>query len=268
MKSWFGFSILWMLTGSPVLAALVVLGAWAVADWYTFGFARRLVRAFMRVRRGNRLENLLRQNPHDRKARAELGEILNEQRRYGRAVEVLRPILDTDPDDLTALYLLGVACCGTGKAEQGELFLGSVLEVDPKFRSGAPLLEMGRWRLNRGDGTGAVEKLQAYVERHTSSVEGHYLLSRAFALAGDAARADAHRARAWEEYRSSLPYQQRHERLWAWRANPSRPAMYAALLVMGMLAMSWAGRHLPQPAPGYGDGAFLHAQDADPGDEP
>jgi len=40
MSSWINFSILWMLTGSPVTAAVVLLAAYALADWYTFGFWR------------------------------------------------------------------------------------------------------------------------------------------------------------------------------------------------------------------------------------
>lgn len=249
MKSWIGFSLLWMLTGSPVLAGLLVLGLWAVADWYTFGFARRIWRAVMRLRRGRRLEHLLLQNPHDRKARAELGEILVEQRRHRRAIEVLRPVLDADPGDLTALFFMGVACLATGKVEQGELFLKSVYESDEKFRGGAPLLELGRYRLARGDATGAVESLTGYLSHYSASVEAHYLLSRAWALAGDASKAHDYRERAWDEYRTSPSYQQRQERPWAWRARPARPIFYGALIAAGLVAIVLAMRSLPEPDP-------------------
>src|SRR5204863_3603065 len=75
MNSWVNFSILWMLTGSPVAAALILLGAYAIADWYTFGFLRGVAQAIGAFRRGRRLRRVLLHNPHDRKARADLGAI-------------------------------------------------------------------------------------------------------------------------------------------------------------------------------------------------
>ena len=46
MNSWINFSILWMLTGSPVAAAVILLAAYAIADWYTFGFLRGVAREY------------------------------------------------------------------------------------------------------------------------------------------------------------------------------------------------------------------------------
>ncbi|HYY51779.1 MAG TPA: tetratricopeptide repeat protein, partial [Myxococcales bacterium] len=99
MNSWINFSILWMLTGSPVAAAIILLAAYAVADWYTFGFLRGVALAVAAFQRGRRLRLVLLHNPHDRKARADLGEILVSQRRYARAIEVLRPLAAEDPHD-------------------------------------------------------------------------------------------------------------------------------------------------------------------------
>src|ERR1700693_1006527 len=139
MSNWINFSILWMLTGSPVSAALILLAAYAIMDWYTFGFLRGVARAVANFRRGRRLRLLLLHNPHDRKARADLGEILLSQRRYARAIEVVKPIADQAPHDLDALFMLGVACLATGRVEQGELFLTEVHHARPDFRDGAPL---------------------------------------------------------------------------------------------------------------------------------
>jgi tetratricopeptide (TPR) repeat protein len=244
MGEWFKFGILWAITGNPVIAALIMLVLWGLADWYTFGFVRRVLRFIRNLQRVSRLSQVVQINPHDRKARSDLGDTLIELKRYDRAVAVLKPVLDADPDDVFALYLLGIACLGAGKVEQGELFLNSVLETDPDFRRGQPQLELGRYRLSRGDGKGAAEALGEYLARYASSVEGHYLFSRALQLQGDLAGAAQARQRAWSEYSTALPFQRRVERLWAWRARPSRPAVYAGIMCLCLLGASLALKDL------------------------
>jgi tetratricopeptide (TPR) repeat protein len=227
MNSWINFSILWMLTGSPVAAAAILLAAYAITDWYTFGFLRGVAQALGAFRRGRRLRLVLLHNPHDRKARADLGEILVSQRRYLRAIEVIRPLATEDPHDLNALYLLGVACLAIGRVDQGELFLGEVYQASPGYRGASALLELGRFRVRRNDPS-AAEPLGKFLEAHPHHVEARYLLSRAHLLAGDHPAAAAERDRCWREYETEMPYQQRRDRLWAWRARPSRPLIYAA----------------------------------------
>jgi len=252
MSNWINFSILWMLTGSPVSAALILLSAYALMDWYTFGFLRGVARTVADFRRGRRLGLSLLHNPHDRKARADLGEILLSQRRYARAIEVVKPIADDAPHDLNALYMLGVACLATGRVDQGELFLTEVHQARPDFRDGAPLLELGRSRVRRRAVT-AVGPLQMFLQEHPHHVEARYWLARAHVVAGDAAAAASERGRCWREYQTELPYQQRADRIWAWRARPARPLLYAALTCC---ALALAGAALQR------GGAPVHA-DAD-----
>jgi hypothetical protein len=238
MSNWINFSILWMLTGSPVSAALILLVAYAVMDWYTFGFLRGVARMVADFRRGRRLTLSLLHNPHDRKARADLGEILLSQRRYARAIEVVKPIADDAPHDLNALYMLGVACLATGRVEQGELFLTEVHQSRPDFHDGAPLLELGRSRVRRRAAS-ATGPLQIFLQEHPHHVEARFWLARAHVLGGDSVAAAAERARCWREYQTELPYQQRADRIWAWRARPARPLLYA-VVTCGALALAGA----------------------------
>jgi tetratricopeptide (TPR) repeat protein len=197
------------------------------------------------LRRAPRLSRDIAINPHDRRTRAELGAILVEQGRYKRAIEVLRPAAQQDPHDLEVLYSLGIACLRTGRHDEGELFLRGVHGADPEFRLGRAPLEIGAHRLRRGDAKGAVEPLREYVASHPHRVEGHYLLSRALRGSGDVAGARRERDRAWEEYDTALPYQQRTERIWAWRARPSRPLLYAAVVCGALLIISGGMRRVP-----------------------
>jgi tetratricopeptide (TPR) repeat protein len=237
MSGWAQFSILWWITGNPLAAAVLVLFGYAVADWYTFGFLRGVAHAVRNLRRAPRLARQIKVNPHDRRARAELGEILVEHGRWQRAVEVLRPAAQEDPHDLPVLYSLGLACLRLGRHDEGELFLRGVHGADPEFRLGRAPLEIGVHRLRRGDGKGAVEPLREYVTSHPHRVEGHYLLSRALQASGDGKGAKQARWRAWEEYETALPYQRRVERRWAWRARPSRPLLYAAIAGIVLLLL-------------------------------
>jgi hypothetical protein len=129
--------------------------------------------------------------------------------------------------------LLGVACLATGRVREGEIFLGEVYEANPGYRDSAALLQLGRFRVRRGD-PAAAEPLRRYLEAHPHHVEARFLLSRACALARDPAAAAAERARCWQEYETELPYQRRHDRIWAWRARPSRPLVYAAAACCGI----------------------------------
>ena len=68
------------------------------------------------------------------------------------------------------------------------------------------------------------------------------------------------RDEAWNEYVSAPRFQRRKERLWAWRARPSRPATYAIALAMVMILFGrfaapaisdWASRN-QDPYSGHG----------------
>ena len=241
------FSLLWWITGNPLVAAGLLLLGYAVADWYSFGLLRGLARALRNLRRAPRLARQIAVNPHDRRARLELGEILVEQGRFARAIEVLRPAAQQDPHDLSALYPLGIACLRSGRFEEGELFLRELHGAGPEFRLGRAPLEIGADRLRRGDAKGAVGPLLEYVAAHPHRVEGHYLLSRALRRSGDAEGAARARRRAWEEYDTALPYQRRIERRWAWRARPSRPLLYGAAACAAMLLFATVMKCVPPP---------------------
>jgi len=86
------------------------------------------------------------------------------------------------------------------------------------------------------------------VLAHSSSVEGHYLLGRALEACGDAAGARTERESAWREYSTSPRYKRRLDRLWAWRARPSRPATYALLLALALAATGLVARKVDLPS--------------------
>ncbi|MFL5357932.1 tetratricopeptide repeat protein [Archangium sp.] len=253
--SWLLWIVLSSLTGSPVLSALGVLGFVWVADRYTVGILPSPFRALGRWQRANKLQRMLHTNPHDRRARSELADLWVRRGRYAAAVEVLKPNLEAGDDDLTTLFVLGLAYLGAGDAARGELLLEEAAKLQPDYQMGVIDLERGRFRLARGDTKGAIEALERLRRARPGTVEGRVLLARALDRSGRDGEGALVREEAWKEYVAAPGFQRRRERLWAWRARPSRPIAYGvALLVVLALGVSMLSRmNPPEPSPdGYG----------------
>lgn len=238
MTKWLQWIILTSITGSPLLSICILLVFWWTLDRVTFRFLPSPVRWLARWQRAGRLERTILGNPHDRRSRFELAEIRVEQKRYRKALELLRPNLEAGDDDANTLFVMALACLGSGHTEQGELFLSEAEKSDPHFRLGAIDLERGRWRLARGDAKGAREALERFCNVRKGTVEGRVLLARAVERSGDDGKAALIRQEAWNEYVAAPRFQRNMERFWAWRARPSRPLTYAVgvLLVASLFA--------------------------------
>jgi hypothetical protein len=238
MSKFLFWIILSRITGSPLLSAVVLLLAWYFLDRFTLRVLPNPVKLVMRWLRASKLRRELLNNPHDRRNRLELGELLLERGRYAEAVETLRPNLEAGDEDSATLYAMGVSCLGAGHAAQGEKLLEHLLEQDRDFRLGQVHLELGRWRLQRGEFESARKALEEFCRIRKGTVEGRVLLARAMVGAGKDGEAALMREEAWNEYASAPRFRRRVERPWAWRARPSRPITYAliAVLTLGLFA--------------------------------
>lgn len=248
MTKWFQWIVLTAVTGSPLLSILILLVFWWAADRFTFRLLPDPVRFFKRYWRAHQLEKTLSINPHDRRARFELADLRLSQRRYAQASDLLRANLEQGEDDPATLFMMALALIGTGHPERAERLLEAAEEADPNFRVGAISLERGRSRLSRGDAAGAREALERFVKQRTGTVEGRVLLAKALERSGDATAAEQMRAQAWREYASAPFHLQRQERFWAWRARPSRPAIYLAIVLVGGFVF---GRYVAPSAQAY-----------------
>ncbi len=248
MSRLFEWYLLTSITGSPILSLIALSAFWWAADRFTFRLLPSPLRWGRRLGRAGALRRTLMVNPHDRRARLELAEILLELGRPGQVVEILRPSVAAGDDDAHTAFTLGSALARTGFREQAERALAMARERDLHFRLGAIDLELGRMRLASGDAAGACEALERFREERPGTVEGRWLLSRALRRSGDAEAARRMRDEAWREYVSLPRFRRREERTWAWRAKPWRPALYAAIaLAVGLTLGSW---YLPAPSSG------------------
>ncbi len=253
MSNYWWWLILSQVTGSPLLALLVLgFGGWAL-DQFTLGILPSPRRAYRRWRRTAALSDLLSVNPHDRRARYELADLFCDHHRFARALEVLKPNVAAGDSDAATLYLMGRAAYGSGHRREAETFLGESLEQDPEYRMGAPLLELGRWRLAAGDFAGAQAVVQEFCKGRKGTVEGRVLLAQACEGRGEKDEAARWRAEAWAEYATAPSFLQRQERWWAWRIRPWRPVVLGlAVALLGYGLLQVLAQLRPAPAPREG----------------
>lgn len=238
MSKWLTWLILTRITGSPIgsLAALVVL--WWALDRATTRVLPDPLQGILRWRRAGRLKDTLANNPNDRRARYELADIYLQQRRHQAAFELLKANYEAGDHDPPTLFALGVAAKGTGQHDQAARVLQAVTEDAPDYRLGAAFLELAQIARLKGEHAKVVGILEPFLEKRRSSVQARVLLADAKLALGDAAAAAALKEAAWQEYVGMPRYQRRHERIWAWRAKPTRPALYAAVALVFALAFA------------------------------
>jgi len=230
--------MLWMLltwlTGSPFASLLFLVLIWWLGDRVTFRVLPDPLRLFHRWSRTASLRRTLSANPHDRRARLELANLLLEMRRPREAAELLEPNVEAGDDDVHTTFAMGAALARSGSPERGEQFLAAARTRDPAFRMGEIDLEVARLRLRRGDAAGAIEPLARFVAERPGTVEGRFWLARALAIRGDKSGAARVRDEAWREYAALPRFRRQRERPYAWRLRPARPALVAAAVVVAV----------------------------------
>jgi hypothetical protein len=275
MSQWLQWIILSSVTGSPIGSAIILIVFWYTVDRFTLGLMPDPVRWFMRRRREVKLQRMLLANKHDRQAARELAELSVMRGNHAKALTLLKANLEAGDDDSATVFTMGVACLGAGHSEQGEKLLAHLQETHPEFRVGEIDFALGRARLARGDFKGARAALEAGIKVRRGTIEGRYLLSKALRGLGDDPGAALMRDETWNEYVSAPGFQRRKERLWAWRARPSRPATYAVLVLMVLVlfgrfaapALSGYAGRMNDPYNGYGYRPAPQPQTPEPVDE-
>ncbi len=249
MNQFFLFVMLSWLLRSPLLALLVMVVLWWLGDRATFRLFPDPFRWVARWRRRGALRATLSVNPHDRRARFELAELLLDGGRPAEAVAVLRPNVEAGDDDVHTAFLWGAALGRSGSFDDAEKALAVARALEPGFRAGEIDLELGRQRLARGDREGAARALAALLAERPGSVEGRVHLARALDGLGRTAEAEARRDEAWREFTALPRFSRSAQRRWAWRAKPARGAMVVAWAGLGLLALLFLLSRCAGPGP-------------------
>jgi tetratricopeptide (TPR) repeat protein len=218
MSRFFLFALLTWITGNPLLAVLVIValslpGWWAGSRW-AFQLSRR-IRAWGEA---GRLRRTLTINPHDAKARTDLGAILTRQGRFREAraeLEQALPRVDDLPD---AHYYLGLCLLNDDEVDRGRDLVERALALNPKFGYGEPYLRLGDFRAGRGEWAQAAEQYRQATAIHGSSVEGWCKLGQALRELGRRNEAQAALHEALASYRTAPWYRRSEDRPWKRRA--------------------------------------------------
>ena len=230
MTKWMSWLLLTLLTGSPFVSLLIILGAWLSLDRFTLQILPDPIQGFARTKRAGRLVRTIEHNPHDRRSRRELADIYVQQRRFAKADEMIRFNIEAGDEDPSTLFVAGVAKAGLRDRQPAENLLESLREKEPGYRMNAIDLELGRMYLALGDHAAAAA-LERLCQARPGSVEGKALLARALKKKGELEKAREVAAQAWKDYVSAPGFQRRKERYWAWRLRPWRPALYGAVFM-------------------------------------
>ena len=219
MSRFFLFALLTWITGSPLLAVLILV-ALAVPGWFAGSrWAFKLSRRIRAWGEAGRLRRALAINPHDAKARTDLGAILVRHGRYREAraeLEQALPRVDDMPD---ANYFLGLCLMQDGEVERGREMVERALAINSKFGYGEPYLRLGDFRENRKEWDLAAERYRQATDIHGSSVEGWYKLGRALSELGRREEARNALQEALASYRTAPWFRRAEDRPWKRRAT-------------------------------------------------
>lgn len=218
MGRFFLFALLTWITGNPLLAVLVIValslpGWWAGSRW-----AFRLSRKVRSWGEAGRLRRSLAINPHDAKARTDLGAILARQGRFREAraeLEHALPRVDDLPD---ANYYLGLCLLNDGDADRGRELVERALAINPKFGYGEPYLRLGDFHIGRKELEPAATRYRQATDVYGSSVEAWCKLGQTLL---DLERRDEARDALQEaiaSYRTAPWYRRSDDRPWKRRA--------------------------------------------------
>lgn len=231
------FFLLAGLTGGPWSALAIMIAFYWILDRSTLRYIPGPWKLFRRFMERRRLENVLAGNPHDFRSELELGRLLLEAGRPVAALPHLEKAAGAYTTDASVQVLRAVARVGAGQRDSGAAEVEQLMTANPRLRFGEPWLDAGAMLLKAGDAPRARAMIQNFLQAQPSNVKGLYLLGRAQKKCGELDVAKASMAKAWNEYATNPAFKQREGRVWAYRANPLRPVMYAGAVfaVLGVL---------------------------------
>jgi len=115
----FLFALLSWITGNPLVALLAILLLSGAGYGYLTGRLLRVPRALGRWGTIRELQRAVATNPHDATARNDLGRLLVEAGRHGKALPHLEAAVARMAEAPETLYYLGAARLGTGHVAGG-----------------------------------------------------------------------------------------------------------------------------------------------------
>ncbi|EPZ42946.1 tetratricopeptide repeat protein [Alicyclobacillus acidoterrestris] len=208
------FSLIWMLTGNPILAIIVILVIYYVIDQRYFGLLPSVVKPFRRWSRMSNLRRVLSFNPHDMSARYELARIYMERRQFKQALALLQQLSESMQSEPAVLADTGVCQLGLGRLDIGEQLIMDATASNPNVHYGEPYLKLAE-ALAPVQPSKALSYLSKFQERNASSCEAYYQFGRLQKRLGNQKQAKAAWRQCLRNYRTLPKFRKRRDRRWA-----------------------------------------------------
>lgn len=208
-----GFGFLWWLTGSPLLALLLLAVLLYVLDRRYIGILPNVFKPLKTSARIRKVRQELALQPHSTSLKSELAGLLIDKKRYAEAAALLEQAGAAAPDSADAWYGLGLCRLKLGALEEGERLIGRALELNGRLRYGEPYLRLGE-ALARTEPDKALDYLRRLRDMQSSSCEVYFRLGLILERMGRGDEAkEAYRESA-AVYKALPKYKRKSERRW------------------------------------------------------
>jgi tetratricopeptide (TPR) repeat protein len=214
MIKFFLFSLLWMITGNPIIAIIVMLLVYYFIDRRYIGLLPSISKPFRRALRISNLKRQIAVNPHDMPAKYDLAQVYIERNQHQNALILLEGLSASMQKSPDVQYDTGVCHLALGHLEEGEGFILEALSEDSKLRHGEPYLRLATAYLTR-DPEKSMELLQEFQTRNVSSCESYYRMGLLYKNFHDITSAMEAWNQCLDTYRVLPRFRKRVERRWA-----------------------------------------------------
>jgi tetratricopeptide (TPR) repeat protein len=208
------FYLLWRITGSPILAILVLLVIFYFVERRYIGLLPSVTKPIKRRMQVAELQKQLQVNPHDMPARLELAQIKMEGKQYQQALHLLGEISASMQAEAEVECDKGICYLALGRLEEGEELTRASLAKNESIRYGEPWLRLATAFISANP-TKALAYLEEFQRRNFSSCESWYQMAILQTHFGDKGASRKALAECLRTYRSLPRFRKRKERRWA-----------------------------------------------------
>jgi tetratricopeptide (TPR) repeat protein len=207
------FFLLTWLTGSPIVAIIVILVVFYMLDRRFLGISPSIVKPLRRARRLSKLRQELRLNPHQTSAKLDIARILMERKQYAEALEILEQVAGVMNESAEVRAEFGICQLKLGHLEDGERTILQALELNPRVKYGEPYLRLAEAWADK-EPIKAITYLERFREVNSSSCEAYYKLGQLYNRLGRTEEARGAYHETVDLYRGLPAYKRRFERRW------------------------------------------------------
>ncbi|PZE21022.1 tetratricopeptide repeat protein [Paenibacillus xerothermodurans] len=208
------FFFLTWITGSPIVAIVLLLVLLYFLDRRFIGLTPNVFRPIQRSRRLAKLRQELRLSPHNNSTKLEIARILMERKQYADAAGMLEQVAEVMDDSAEVRAELGICRLKLGQIEQGKRLILEAFDLNPRVKYGEPYLRLAEAVAER-DPDEAIGYLEKFSSVNSSSCEAYYRLGQLYHRLGRQTEAQRAFRETVELYRGLPKYKRRVERRWA-----------------------------------------------------